>query len=292
MHLPGSFLSKLTMSDLPLLLEALSALSGCSVEQGSGSSQLGPQDFVNIVSLRQFYKQEGFQELEYPSLGSLSLRDEVDPDADMYSSPPALEAPQAGPSSRAVMRINPVEFFDRKYDYDFTHIKDGERQFLRGNERYIRPCGWRRVALNVSQKYDDGSDVWLGTGATSWPVSYQGLHMDGSLGVIVTRTEKEADPSFLEEAAQLLMDPQPAGRGIYSTPDVHLAEKHCKTFKSKSDGRNYKVLLQTRINPSLRRDCRRNRVWVVYVPQDQTEVQTRALVQQSVRPYGLLLKLA
>lgn len=279
-----------------LCLEALSALSGCSVMLTPGPSQLGPQDFVNIVSLRQFYKQEGFQELEYPSLGSLSLREEVvvDPEADLYSSPPALEAPQPGHSSssaRAVVRVNTQEFFDRKYDYDFTHVRDGEKQFFRGNERYVRPCGWRRVALNVAQKYDDGDDLWLGTGATSWPVSYQGLHMDGSLGVILTRKESREDDGFLKEAAQSLVDPKTLGRGIYSTPDVHIAEKHCKTFKSQTDGKTYKVLLQNRINPKRRRDCQRDRVWVVYVPEDHNDVQTRALVQESVRPYGLLLKL-
>lgn len=281
------------MSAEELCLEALSALTGCLVQRGPpGASPLGPQDLVNIVSLRQFYKQEGLQELEYPSLGSLSLREQDDPEADMYSSPPALEAPPPGPSSRAVVRISPESFFDRKFDYDFTNIKDGDRQFLRGGERYVRPCGWRRFALNVSQKYDDGSDVWLGTGATSWPVSYQGLKMDGSLGIILARKETQEDDGFLEEAAQSLVDPPTWGRGVYSTPDVLLAEKHCKTFKSKSDGRTYKVLLQNRISPEHRRVCQRDRVWVVYVPEDHSQLQTRALVQESVRPYGLLIKQA
>lgn len=49
------------------------------------------------------------------------------------------------------------------------------------------------MALKVSQKYDDGSDVWLGTGKDAWPVSYQGHSMDGSLGLILTRGEKGSD---------------------------------------------------------------------------------------------------
>lgn len=278
------------MSDRCLLLEALSSLSSCSVQEAPGPSQMSPQDLVNVVALRQFYKQEGLQQLDYPSLGSLSLEDrEEDPGADLYGPPPALEAPQP-PLTGPTVRINPEEFFDRGYDYDFTKVKDGERTFLRGNERYTRPCGWRRVALRVKHKYD--SDEWLGTGASSWPVSYQGLHMDGSLGVILTRKESEAqsDPSFLDEAAQSLVQNKTLGRGIFSTPDLLLAEKHCRTFKSKADGRTYKVLLQNRINPVHRKDCLRDRVWVVYVPEDYTQVQTRALVQDSIRPYGLLLK--
>lgn len=283
------------MLDTDLVLEALSALSGCDVQLGSGPSQLNPQDFVNIVALRQFYKQEGLNQLEYPSLGSLSLVEQDDPDQDLYSAPAALTAPPTGPVNRTTVRINPQDFLDRKFDYDFTNIKDGDKTFLRGNERYVRPCGWNRVALKVSQKYDDGSDVWLGTGKDAWPVSYQGHSMDGSLGLILTRGEKEIqgnteDDSFLEVAATSLLANETRGRGIYSTPEVTEAEKHCKTFKSKKDGKNYKVLLQNRINPKNRKHCQRDNVWLVYVPEDSNNVQTRALVQESVRPYGLLLK--
>lgn len=102
------------MPNTDLCLEALSALSGCNVESTSGASQLTPQDFVNIVALKEFYKQEGYRELEYPSLGSISLDD-------MYSSPPALTAPSEG--SRTTVKINPGDFFHPQYNYDFTNIK-------------------------------------------------------------------------------------------------------------------------------------------------------------------------
>ncbi len=113
------------MPDTNLCLEALSALSGCNVESTSGASQLTPQDFVNIVALKEFYKQEGFKELEYPSLGTLSLQDIED--QDLYSSPLSLtEGPStAGPeeSLRTTVKINPQDFFHPQYDYDFTNIK-------------------------------------------------------------------------------------------------------------------------------------------------------------------------
>ncbi|KAA8591238.1 hypothetical protein FQN60_002181 [Etheostoma spectabile] len=113
------------MPDSRLCLEALSALSGCNVEPTPGASQLTPQDFVNIVTLKEFYKQEGFKQLEYPSLGTLSLQDEDD--QDLYSAPPALgEGPStAGPpaSLRTTVKINPQDFFHPQYDYDFTHVK-------------------------------------------------------------------------------------------------------------------------------------------------------------------------
>ncbi|KAK7939892.1 hypothetical protein WMY93_003218 [Mugilogobius chulae] len=130
------------MVDTALCLEALSALSGCSVQLGSGASEQGPQDFVNIVNLRQFYKQEGFEQLEYPSIGSISLREAENRDMDdLYSAPLALpEPPARAQDSRPTVRVNPQDFFDRKFDYDFTNVKDGDRRFLRGNEPYTRPA--------------------------------------------------------------------------------------------------------------------------------------------------------
>ncbi|GAA6232599.1 uncharacterized protein LOC108891260 [Lates japonicus] len=275
------------MPDTNLCLEALSALSGCNVEQTSGPSQLTPQDFVNIVALKEFYKQEGFKELEYPSLGTLSLQD-LD-EQDMYSSPLALtEGPGPEESLKTTVRINPQDFFHPQYDYDFTNIKDGNTKFLRGNEQYFRPCGWNRVALRVMQKYD-GGDHWLGTGKDAWPVSYHGQNMDGSLGIIVTH-KGCPDNKLLDAAAASLVAGETRGRGVYSTPDIKMAEKYCKRFKSKVDGNTYKVLLQNRINPEERKECQRENVWVVYIPEGHNDVQTRAIVQKSIRPYGLLLR--
>ncbi|XP_017296919.3 uncharacterized protein LOC108251215 [Kryptolebias marmoratus] len=275
------------MPDQELCLEALSVLCGCKVESTSGASQLTPQDFVNVVALREFYKQEGFKKLEYPSIGTMSLEE----DADMYSAPLAL-ADGSGESLQHTVKINPQEFFHSQYDYDFTNIRDGDKKFLRGNEKYIRPCGWNRVALRVLQKYSDG-DSWLGTGNDAWPVSYQGKRMDGSLGIILSHDGPPNDePSFLEAGCASLVREETRGRGVYSTPDIKMAETYCKTFTSKVDGKNYKVLLQNRINPKNRKTCNREDIWLVYIPDGRNDVQTRAIVQESLRPYGLLLKQA
>lgn len=277
------------MADPRLYLEALSALCGCNVESTSGASQFTPQDFVNIVHLKQFYKQEGYEQLEYPSLGTLSLRD-LD-DRDMYSSPPAVtQGPGPAESVAPTVKINPEEFFHRQYDYDFSHIRDGNKTFLRGDEPYVRPCGWNRVALRVMQKYD-GGDSWLGTGKSAWPVSYNGHNMDGSLGIILAhRGDPSDEPEFLDAAASALVNQDTKGRGVYSTPDIKVAEKYSKQFKSTVDGKTYKVVLQNRINPTKRNTCQREGVWLVYVPEGLNDVQVRALVQESIRPYGLLLK--
>lgn len=145
------------------------------------------------------------------------------------------------------------------------------------------------MALRVVQKYD-GGDCWLGKGKDAWPVSYNGHNMDGSLGIILTRGGSNADePKFLDAAATCLVTGETRGRGVYSTPDIKVAEKYCRKFKSKVDGKTYKVVLQNRINPEKRRKCQREDIWLVYVPEGCSDVQTRAIVQESIRPYGLLL---
>lgn len=120
-------------------------------------------------------------------------------------------------------------------------------------------------------------------------MSYHGYNMDGSL--ILSHEGKPDDaPSFLDAGAACVVKPATRGKGLYSTPDIKMAEMYCKSFKSKVDGKTYKVVLQNRINPEKRQMCQRENIWVVYVPEGSTDIKTRAIVQESIRPYGLLLK--
>ena len=40
------------------------------------------------------------------------------------------------------------------YDYDFTNMKDDGSVYKRGGMEYIRPYGWKRIAMNVKDKYE------------------------------------------------------------------------------------------------------------------------------------------
>ena len=53
----------------------------------------------------------------------------------------------------------PDDLLDPLYDFDFTDINDFGREFYRGGLAYKRPCGWKRYALKVSDKYEDNK--WL-----------------------------------------------------------------------------------------------------------------------------------
>lgn len=179
--------------------------------------------------------------------------------------------------------IDDKDFFDPNFDHDFTSFS-GSDGCCRGDEHYERPKGWYRIALKVKGKYPDG-DAWLGpdgwrshSAPGEWPVSYHGTSLEGSRGII--RGHYKAGNRAMY------------GRGIYSTPDIHVAEseQYAKTFRSESTGKSYKVILQNRINPAKRRICSRSDFWLVPVDEGLTPEEEREIVEGSIRPYGILIR--
>ena len=180
--------------------------------------------------------------------------------------------------------IKEEDFFDPDYDCDFTNLSDTKADCKRGDELYERPKGWYRMALKVKGKYPDG-DTWLGTRGWrnhsvpgEWPVSYHGTSLKGAKGII--KSHYSAGDGDLY------------GRGIYSTPDIHVAEReeYAKTFTSKTTGKSYKVILQNRINPKMREICQRFDYWLVPVRKGASAEEERQIVDSSIRPYGILIK--
>ncbi|CAG8776865.1 16045_t:CDS:2, partial [Gigaspora margarita] len=130
---------------------------------------------------------------------------------------------------------------------------------------YKRPCGWQRFALNVTRKHDNGDDKWLGTNKDAWPVSYHG-------------TAKHNAKSITEDGYDLSKGKRFAyGRGIYSTPDIHIAEQYASEFEFEGD--KYVMVFQNRVNPaSLQRfPVGDGEYWVSEKGED-------------VRPYGICFK--
>ncbi|KAF0486237.1 ubiquitin-domain-containing protein [Gigaspora margarita] len=119
---------------------------------------------------------------------------------------------------------------DPPYDYDFTYIKDIVT-FMRGDIQYKRLCGWQHFALKVSRKYDNGNDKWLSTDKNAWPVSYYGTAKHNAKLI----AEKGYDLSKGKRFAY--------GRGIYSTPDVHIAEQFAADFMF--EGKEYVMIFKT-----------------------------------------------
>ncbi|XP_037624266.1 uncharacterized protein LOC119487457 isoform X2 [Sebastes umbrosus] len=176
--------------------------------------------------------------------------------------------------------INEAEFFDQRFDYDFTKLTAVET-YHRGGEVYERPYGWQRFALRVLGDYED--NAWLGTRYRStqsvpgeWPVSYHGTSKEGAGGII----EGHYKPGPREVY----------GRGIYSTPYLCEAVDYAKTFTCPANGKTYSVILQNRINPTYREKHRDGKYWLVHVPEGTSKEEEQKMVQRAIRPYGLLLK--
>ncbi|CAG8621914.1 7726_t:CDS:1 [Paraglomus occultum] len=167
-----------------------------------------------------------------------------------------------------VISYLPSSALDPRYDYDFTHIRDIGVTYMRGKVQYQRPCGWQRFALKVSEQYDNGDDTWLGTGGTAWPVSYHG-------------TAKYHARSISQEGYLLSKGKRFAfGRGIYSTPDINIAERYATEFEF--DGRKYVIVIQNRVNPKslVKIEARETGVGEYWISKEGKDV----------RPYGICIK--
>ena len=152
---------------------------------------------------------------------------------------------------------------DPIFDYDFTHISDINSKFYRGCKEYKRPCGWKRLALNVSKKYEN--DIWLGQSNCKgeWPVAYHGSDFQGVHGICfegfdMTKWKREV-----------------YGKAHYTTPDIQIAETYAE--KVLINGKWVKFVIQSRVNPEnllIRND---GKYWLL--PNDK-----------DLRPYGLCFK--
>ena len=131
--------------------------------------------------------------------------------------------------------LNP-QLIDSRFNYDFRRINDQGHVFYRGGLEYKRPCGWTRYALNVSGKFDNGNDAWIGKNGKNgeWAVSYHGTVKENIESIIEEQYRLDKSKRFLY------------GKGIYSTPFIDIAEAYAKVFVY--DGESYKVVFQNRIN--------------------------------------------
>ncbi|XP_073726855.1 uncharacterized protein [Misgurnus anguillicaudatus] len=251
--------------DRNVVLEALSALTGSTVKPYSGNKGFGYADELNILN---FIANALLQE----SLRSTNATSRAQASSLTASFSTAL---------RNELFVDMDEFFDPQYDCDFTNCTDNSVCW-RGNEAYKRPCGWYRVALKVVNKYPDGN-TWLGPDGWrshsvdgEWPVSYHGTTIEGAKGIVRSHYTAGSGQQY--------------GRGIYSTYDLSQASGYSREFTSKTNGKRYRVIMQNRINPKMRKVCKRQDYWLIEVPAGTSPAKEKEIVEKSIRPYGILLK--
>ena len=183
-------------------------------------------------------------------------------------------------SAGRVLVLDP-ELLSPNFDYDFTNETDDGTRYERGGRTYSRPYGWKRYALNVSDKY--GDNVWLGSyGARTdsspgeWPVSFHGTKKDNVSGIA-------------KQGYKLSMSKREVyGRGIYCSPSIEVAELYAEEFLH--DSKKYKVVFQNRVNldglkvisaDHICHDRQRSDV------KDDYWLQPR---EEYIRPYGICIK--
>jgi len=160
------------------------------------------------------------------------------------------------------------------FDYDFTNLKDDGKVYIRGDEVYHRPYGWRRYALNVKGQFED--DIWLGLDGIrtdfskgEWPVSFHG-------------TSKLNAESIAEVGFKLARGTRNYyGKGIYTTTDIKVAEQFATQFEFQ--GKTYLVVLQNRVNPATLRKVRTSSA-------DANGAYWLNDSESDVRPYGILIR--
>ena len=162
---------------------------------------------------------------------------------------------------------------DKRFDFDFTDLHDTE-QFQRGGERYVRPCGWYRYAINVLKKYDGGQAVWLGpkghrtqSAEGEWPVSYHGTGLHEGRNIAQEGYQLSKCKRFL------------FGYGVYSTPYPNVAAAYAKKFTHANE--HYEIMMQNRVKPEaiLKVDASQNGVGEYWI-----------CPETDIRPYGVLIR--
>merc|ERR1711976_166254 len=126
-------------------------------------------------------------------------------------------------------------------DYDFSHMTtDGTH--MRGNQPYYRPIGWKRFAINVSGKFDNGDNTWLGSSNNNgeWAVTYHGISFE--------TTNLKPFKGILENGFKiqggLKSAPQGAayGTGIYTCPQIESwPSDSTYSTEMKLNNKNYKL---------------------------------------------------
>ena len=127
------------------------------------------------------------------------------------------------------------DLLDPSYDYDFRNINDENKKFYRGGLEYKRPCGWKRYALKVKDKYEN--DKWLGCsgGDSEWAVSYHGTKQDFVKSIYDNGYRVGNRNSY--------------GKGVYCSPNIETAARYSRIFTD-NNGKKYKIVLQNRVRPS------------------------------------------
>lgn len=163
------------------------------------------------------------------------------------------------------INLSSANLLDPQYDFDFTNVNDNGSNFQRGSKPYLRPCGWKRIAIKASKQYEN--DTWLGSSNKpgEWPVAYHGTDFQKAKEVFTKNYDAPSLKGLTFNKAHL------------TTVDIKHAEEFAQTINVNSTLR-VKFIIQSRIKPD-------NIV--------NNNLNTCMLIPsfEDLRPYGICYKL-
>ncbi len=211
--------------------------------------------------------QDNSMDVDQENLSTLSSSDEDEDEFTLGGTSSCFGKPKRGE-----MYKPPKYLLDERYNVDFTNMSDDNKIFMRGGYRYIPPYGWKRYGLKVEGKFKN--DEWFKgksprKDATSsadgeWAISYHGTSLNNGLSIAEEGYKLSKGITFAY------------GKGIYSAPDIHVAERYASNYES--NGIEYKVVIQSRVNPSE----------LKIIPKEKNRVGEYWIVpnEEHIRPYG------
>lgn len=167
--------------------------------------------------------------------------------------------------------VSANEVFDFSRNRDYSSLTDNGHTMLRGGQPYKIPIGWKRFAVKVAGKFDNGDNTWMKMNGTpgEWAVAYHGTKHAHLANIIVKEGLKPGPGQGYASSC---------GVGIYCTPDLALAQGYSAGVSVTHGGQTHTLsfILQCRVQPSAIRVGAPN-VWVINNAND-------------IRPYGVLVR--
>ena len=215
--------------------------------------------------------------------------------------------PRTDEKNNEIIRISLFESFIKEFQLDSTMFDskgDKISGWSIGEKRgppkqlidYDPPLGWIGYGLNVSGKYDNGDDTWLGKKNVEgeWYIAYHGTRGNDNIikkimedgfktGIVQIKNDVENENPLSNKEFKY------CGEGVFLTNSIGYAEAY-SAWKGgiQFDGKYYKIVFMCRVNPYKVRFTNLSYEWIV--SGDKIDASKSKRYDDEIRPYRILLK--
>ena len=206
-----------------------------------------------------------------------------------------------------IIRISSNELFIKEFNLDptmFDSKGDKTSGWSIGKKRgppkqlldYDPPLGWIGYGLNVTGKYDNGDNTWLGNKNVEgeWYIAYHGT---GGSNNIIKKIIEDGFKTGLVQIKKDVENENPlsnkefkyCGEGVFCTNSIDYAEAY-SAWKGgiEFEGKTYKIVFMCRVNPYKVRFTNLSYEWIV--SGDKIDSSKSRRYDDEIRPYRILLK--